>query len=162
MVPYDRLISIEKFEHVRNYQSLLQRIRGWLDQDGLLFAHIFCHHRLMYVFETNDNEGDQGNWVSRYFFTGGLMPALDTLLHFQNDLQIKAFWTVGGQHYEQTANAWLDNLDKNKAEVARLCEQVYGTEEGQHWRMFFMACAELFGYRNGREWLVGGYLFKVR
>lgn len=164
--PYDRVISIEMFEHVRNYQSLLERIRGWLDQDGLLFVHIFCHHRLMYAFETSDNEDDQGNWMSRYFFTGGLMPALDTLLHFQNDLQIKDFWAVDGQHYERTANAWLGNLDKNKAEVTRLCEQVYGADEGQRWcqrwRMFFMACAELFGYRNGREWLVGHYLFKVR
>ncbi len=164
--PYDRVISIEMFEHMRNYQTLLQRIRGWLKPDGLLFVHIFCHHRLMYPFETDAHDSDQGNWMGRYFFTGGLMPALDTLMHFQQHLLLKQFWAVDGRHYEKTANAWLQNLDANRADVIDICERVYGKGQGklwcQRWRMFFMACAELFGYQQGSEWLVGHYLFQPR
>ncbi len=165
-VPYDRVISIEMFEHMRNYQTLLQRISTWLDKDGLLFVHIFCHHRLMYPFETDSADSEQGNWMGRYFFTGGLMPALDTLMHFQQHLLLDNFWAVDGRHYERTANAWLANLDASRQRVDAVCEQIYGAGQGrlwaQRWRMFFMACAELFGYRQGSEWLVAHYLFKPR
>lgn len=167
--PYDRVVSIEMFEHMRNYQTLMQRISDWLTPDGFLFVHIFCHHRLMYPFEVDSNTGsnrEQGDWMGRYFFTGGLMPSLDTLMHFQQHLRLKDFWAVDGRHYEKTSNAWLQNLDRNSRDVKRVCEQVYGAEQGklwaQRWRMFFMACAELFGYRDGREWLVAHYLFRPR
>jgi len=159
---YDRIISIEMFEHMRNYQTLLQRVATWLHDDGLLFVHIFCHHRLMYPFET---EGEH-NWMGKYFFTGGLMPALDTLLHFQQDLLLQDFWAVDGRHYEKTSNAWLALLDQRSEQVLQVCQQTYGEAQAkiwrQRWRMFFMACAELFGMHNGREWLVGHYLFSKR
>lgn len=159
---YDRIVSIEMFEHMRNYQTLLQRVASWLADDGQLFVHIFCHHRLMYPFET---EGEH-NWMGKYFFTGGLMPALDTLLHFQQDLLLRDFWAVDGRHYEKTSNAWLALLDQRSDQVLAVCRQTYGDAQAkiwrQRWRMFFMACAELFGMQDGREWLVGHYLFSKR
>lgn len=157
---YDRAVSVEMFEHMRNYRSLMHRIATWLEPHGKLFVHIFCHRLVHYPFET---EGD-GNWLGRHFFTGGLMPARDTLLHFQEDLAIDDWWWVSGTHYERTANAWLDNLDEHRDAVLSLFRQVYGDSEAavwrQRWRIFFMACAELFGYDGGREWLVGHYRFK--
>jgi cyclopropane-fatty-acyl-phospholipid synthase len=159
---FDRIVSVEMFEHVRNYAVLLQRIASWLDDDGRLFVHIFCHRNLLYPFET---EGD-ANWMGRYFFTGGLMPAADTLLFFQDDLRVLTRWTVSGTNYRNTARAWLENLDNNRNAVAAALEPAYGATElqrwVQRWRMFFMACEELFGYRNGTEWLVCHYLFDKR
>lgn len=159
---FDRIVSVEMFEHMRNYQLLFDKIGGWLKQDGKLFVHIFCHRSVVYPFET---DGDD-NWMGRYFFTGGLMPSADTLLHFQQQLQISRQWLVNGQHYQRTAEAWLENSDRHQAEIIRQFEQVYGAAEArvwwQRWRLFFMACAELFGYRGGTEWLVGHYLFSKK
>lgn len=159
---FDRIVSIEMFEHMRNYQRLFDKIGHWLREDGKLFVHIFCHRSVVYPFET---EGDD-NWMGRYFFTGGLMPSADTLLHFQQKLQIDQQWLVNGKHYQRTAEAWLDNADEHQAEIIRLFEQSYGADEAkvwwQRWRLFFMACAELFGYRDGTEWLVGHYLFSKK
>lgn len=156
---FDRIVSVEMFEHMRNYQQLFDKISQWLSHDGKLFVHIFCHRSVVYPFET---EGDD-NWMGRYFFTGGLMPSADTLLHFQQNLEISSQWLVNGQHYQRTAEAWLENMDKHQAEIISLFEQVYGADQAkiwwQRWRLFFMACAELFGYRAGNEWLVGHYLF---
>jgi cyclopropane-fatty-acyl-phospholipid synthase len=157
---FDRIISIEMLEHVRNYDALFGRIRSWLKDDGLMFIHIFCHRDLVYPFET---EGDK-NWMGRYFFTGGLMPSVDTFSKVQNHLKIAQQWDVNGSHYARTAEAWLDNLDRNRAQVKAVFEPAYGAEEAekwiQRWRMFFMACAELFGYREGNEWLVCHYLMR--
>jgi cyclopropane-fatty-acyl-phospholipid synthase len=159
---FDRVVSIEMFEHMRNYQTLLERIAGWLEDDGKLFVHIFCHRELMYPFET---EGDD-NWMGRYFFTGGLMPAADTLLHFAQDLCIEQQWRLSGRHYEKTANHWLANQDRNRNAVMQVLKSAYGEAEAarwaQRWRMFWMACAELFGYRDGNEWLVAHYRFAKR
>ena len=159
---YDRVVSIEMFEHVRNYQQLLENISGWLRTDGKLFVHIFCHRVLLYPFQT---EGDD-NWMGRYFFTGGLMPSADTLLHFQDNLAIDNQWMVNGRHYQQTAEAWLDNMDRHRREIVQLFEDTYGAGQGaiwnQRWRMFFMACAELFGYQDGKEWMVAHYLFNKK
>ncbi|AFJ01510.1 Cyclopropane-fatty-acyl-phospholipid synthase-like protein [Methylophaga frappieri] len=156
---FDRIVSIEMFEHMRNYQKLFDNIAGWLREDGKLFIHIFCHRSVVYPFET---EGED-NWMGRYFFTGGLMPSADTLLHFQNKLNIEKQWLVSGSHYEKTANAWLSNTDKHASQISQLFDEIYGPQQGevwlQRWRLFFMACAELFGYRNGQEWLVSHYLF---
>jgi cyclopropane-fatty-acyl-phospholipid synthase len=159
---FDRVVSIEMFEHMRNYQGLLRNIAGWMEADARLFVHIFCHRELMYPFET---EGD-GNWMGRHFFTGGLMPAADTLLHFQDDLVLQQQWRLSGTHYEKTSNHWLARQDANREEVLRCLGSAYGTREAgrwhQRWRMFWMACAELFGYGGGGEWLVGHYLFARR
>lgn len=159
---FDRIVSVEMFEHLRNYGQLFTKLTSWLHADGKLFVHIFCHRNLMYPFET---EGD-GNWMGRYFFTGGLMPAADTLLHFQQQLSIEQQWLVNGRHYAQTAEAWLRNCDQHKADIIALFETAYGAGNGklwwQRWRIFFMACAELFAYDNGNEWLVSHYLFAKR
>jgi len=159
---FDRIVSIEMFEHMRNYASLLRKIAGWMENDARLFVHIFCHRELMYPFET---EGDD-NWMGRYFFTGGLMPAADTLLHFQDDLVLQQQWRLSGTHYAKTSNHWLANQDANREEVLRVLQSAYGAREAQlwhqRWRMFWMACAELFGYRDGNEWLVGHYRFGKR
>lgn len=159
---FDRVVSVEMFEHVRNYRVLFERISGWLDPGGKLFCHVFCHRELMYPFET---EGED-NWMGRYFFTGGLMPAADTFLHFQEHLRLEEQWRLSGTHYERTSNHWLENQDRHADEILRLFEDVYGKAEAkvwaQRWRMFWMACAELFGYAGGNEWLVAHYRFQKR
>lgn len=156
---FDRAVSIEMFEHMRNYEHLLQRIGAWLKPGGKLFVHIFCHKTLAYPFET----AGEDNWMGRHFFTGGLMPAADTLLHFQKDIHIEERWLLPGTHYEKTANAWLQNQDRNREQVMEILTQAYGAEQAklwnQRWRMFWMACAELFGYAEGSEWLVAHYRF---
>jgi cyclopropane-fatty-acyl-phospholipid synthase len=155
---FDRCVSVEMFEHMRNYATLLGRIGGWLRPGGKLFVHIFCHRTLLYPFET---AGDD-NWMGRHFFTGGLMPAADTLLWFQDALRIEDRWLVDGTHYERTANHWLENQDARHDEVMAILREAYGDAARlwfQRWRMFWMACAELFGYDHGREWMVAHYRF---
>jgi cyclopropane-fatty-acyl-phospholipid synthase len=159
---FDRVVSVEMFEHVRNYRLLFERIAGWLDDDGSLFAHIFCHRYLMYPFEDEGND----DWMARHFFTGGLMPSADTFLHFQERLVLRERWLVSGIHYQRTANHWLANQDARRDEVLKILAGVYGADRArlwhQRWRMFWMACAELFGYRNGSQWLVAHYRFDKR
>lgn len=156
---FDRCVSIEMFEHMRNYDILLARIAGWLRPGGKLFVHIFAHKTAMYPFET---DGDD-NWMGRYFFTGGLMPASDTLLWFQSALNIEQRWHVDGRHYQRTANHWLANQDANREPVMQVLFAAYGRQSAplwfQRWRMFWMSCAELFGYADGQEWLVAHYRF---
>ncbi len=158
---YDRVVSVEMFEHVRNYRVLMSRIAGWLRPGGKLFVHIFCHRYLLYPFET---EGE-GNWMGRYFFTGGLMPAADTLLHFQDHLALEERKLYSGRHYARTARAWLDNMDARKEAVAEVMVSAYGEQNErwqQRWRMFFMACEELFAYDDGNAWMVAHYRFQRR
>jgi len=160
--PFDRVLSVEMFEHVRNYERLLQRISGWLKPDGKLMVHIFCHARFAYPFET---EG-QGNWMGRHFFTGGIMPSDDLLLHFQRDLALEDRWRLSGTHYAKTLEAWLVKCDQQRRELLRLFEGALGRKDAarqlQRWRMFFMACAELFNYHGGGEWFVSHYRFAKR
>lgn len=156
---FDRCVSIEMFEHMRNYGLLLHRISGWLRPGGKLFVHIFAHKTLMYPFET---VGDD-NWMGRHFFTGGMMPASDTLLWFQSALRIEQRWHVDGTHYQRTANHWLANQEHAAAQVMEILIEAYGVKSAalwfQRWRMFWMSCAELFGYSHGQEWLVAHYRF---
>lgn len=158
---FDRVVSVEMFEHVRNYQKLFEKIQSWLKVDGLLWCHIFCHRFLHYPFEIQS----EYDWMSRYFFTGGLMPASSTFLHFQEHLELSKHWQWSGTHYEKTANAWLENMDRNAEQLKPLFEQVYIQDADawwQRWRIFFMACAELFGFEQGQEWVVGHFLFKKK
>ena len=159
---FDRCVSIEMFEHMRNYDTLLGNIARWLKPGGKLFVHIFCHRSLMYPFETEGSD----NWMGRYFFTGGLMPSADTLLHFQSALRIEQRWVLSGIHYEKTANHWLENQERHAEEVHRVLAETYGAKNAavwaQRWRMFWMACAELFGYAGGSEWGVAHYRFVKR
>jgi cyclopropane-fatty-acyl-phospholipid synthase len=159
---YDRCVSVEMFEHVRNYHALLRRIARSLAADGKLFVHIFAHRTLLYPFET---EGED-NWMGRFFFTGGLMPSADTLLHFQRDFELEQRWLIDGTHYQRTASHWLANQDAQRARVLEALAQAYGRANArlwyQRWRMFFMACAELFGYAGGEEWLIAHYRFTRR
>lgn len=158
---FDRVVSVEMFEHVRNYQKLFEKIQSWLKVDGLLWCHIFCHRFLHYPFEIQS----EYDWMSRYFFTGGLMPASSTFLHFQEHLELSKHWQWSGTHYEKTANAWLENMDRNAEQLKPLFEQVYMQDADawwQRWRIFFMACAELFGFEQGQEWVMGHFLFKKK
>jgi cyclopropane-fatty-acyl-phospholipid synthase len=158
---FDRAVSVEMFEHVRNYRELLRRISGWLNPGGKLFVHIFCHRYLAYPFEI---EGDD-NWMGRYFFTGGLMPAADTLLHFQDDFALEDRKLYSGTHYARTARAWLENLDSRRNAGRQVMQSVHGDQGDlwlQRWRIFFMACEELFAYDQGNAWLVGHYRFRRR
>jgi cyclopropane-fatty-acyl-phospholipid synthase len=158
---FDRVVSVEMFEHLRNYAVLMERISRWLNADGQLFVHIFCHRTLLYPFTT----GDDYDWMARYFFTGGQMPAEDTLAQFQDHLRLEQQWRVPGTHYQRTAEAWLANMDANEDAVRDVLGQAYGAEAGRwfnRWRMFFLAVAELFGYAGGAEWFVAHYRFAHR
>ena len=158
---FDRIVSIEMFEHMRNYQQLFARVARWLKDDGFCFVHVFCHKDVAYPFE---DRGD-GDWMARYFFTGGQMPSFDLFEHFQDDVEMVESWKVSGEHYSRTSEAWLERMDQNEKELAPLFEKTYGEEAKKfwvYWRVFFMSCAELFGYRGGEEWLVGHYLFRRR
>lgn len=157
---YDRVVSVEMFEHMRNYNLLLERVSTWLKPEGRLFVHIFVHDRLAYPFETGIKE----DWMARYFFSGGMMPSYDIFDYFQRHMVVDKRWTVNGVHYEKTLNAWLQNMDRNRNSLAPIFRETYGKGSDTwwiYWRVFFMACAELFGYRSGREWYVGHYLLKA-
>ena len=157
---FDRVVSIEMFEHMRNYEKLLGRVNTWLKKEGKLFVHIFSHQKVAYPFEDKDD----ADWMAREFFSGGQMPSHRLLMSFPEQMKIEKDWRVSGTHYEKTSLAWLQKMDKNKAEVIELFKKTYGEEDAsswfQRWRIFFMSCEVLFGYNHGSEWGVSHYLFE--
>jgi cyclopropane-fatty-acyl-phospholipid synthase len=159
---YDRVVSVEMFEHMRNYDTLLARIAAWMAPQATLFVHIFTHVKYAYPFEVRD----ESDWMARYFFTGGIMPSDDLLLHFQRDVRILEHWRVPGWHYQLTSEAWLANMDRHREQIMPVLERTYGAPQALrwwvYWRVFFMSCAELWGYAGGSEWMVSHYLFEKR
>jgi cyclopropane-fatty-acyl-phospholipid synthase len=156
---FDRVVSVEMFEHMRNYRELMRRISTWLRPGGSLFVHLFCHRTTAYPFV----DRGPGDWMARHFFTGGLMPSDDLLPSFQDHLRLVDRWRVDGRHYERTADAWLANLDRSDAAVRQMFARVYGSDQAlrwrNRWRLFFLSVSELFGYRGGQEWQVAHYRF---
>jgi cyclopropane-fatty-acyl-phospholipid synthase len=159
---FDRIVSVEMLEHVRNHAALFARIARWLAPGGRFFAHVFAHRRFAYPYEARG----ASDWMARYFFTGGMMPSDDLFLHAQDDLVVERHWRLDGRHYQRTAEAWLDNFDRNVQAIDPVLAEVYGTggvtRWRSRWRIFFMACAEMFGYSDGQEWIVSHYCFKRR
>ena len=157
---FDRVVSIEMFEHMRNHEELMRRVSHWLKPGGKLFVHLFCHRAFEYEFDT---EGPS-NWMGRHFFSGGLMPSEAMLPSCQDHLELVSKWAWSGMHYQRTALAWLANLDSRRDAVLDVFRQAYGAAEAglwlARWRIFFLACAELWGYRRGSEWYVSHYLFE--
>jgi cyclopropane-fatty-acyl-phospholipid synthase len=159
---FDRVVSVEMFEHMRNYRVLFQRISRWLSPDGRFFMHIFCHKSSPYEFI----DAGPSDWMSRHFFSGGIMPSENLPLQFQEHLAIDRQWTWNGTHYQQTAEAWLQNMDRQASQIRPLFDAVYGTGHSKQWfmrwRIFFLAVSEMFGSHGGAEWYVGHYLFKPK
>ena len=157
---YDRVVSVEMFEHVRNHRGLFQRIHSWLNPDGKLFTHVFCHRSTSYPFEV---EGED-DWMSKHFFSGGTMPADELFLRISGSLELETRWRWSGIHYAKTSECWLENLDRNQSEVLELFKNEMNPEQAKRtfhrWRIFFLACAETFGFANGQEWWVSHYLFR--
>ncbi|MBP9853949.1 MAG: class I SAM-dependent methyltransferase [Candidatus Omnitrophica bacterium] len=157
---FDRIVSVEMFEHMRNYKRLLEKIAGFLSGNGKLFVHIFTHREFAYLYE----EKDESDWIAKYFFTGGIMPSDDLLLHFQDHFKLEEHWQINGTHYQKTSEEWLKNMDKNKDKIIPILKETYGENQYRkwwvYWRVFFISCAELWGYKNGTEWIVSHYRFK--
>lgn len=154
---FDRVVSVEMFEHMSNWHALLERIHGWLKPDGKLFLHVFTHKNRSYRFD-HHNPAD---WIAHHFFTGGIMPAFDLPHRFENIFTVEKDWRWSGQHYKQTALNWLENFDHEIDRIRPLLRNVYGNDASlweRRWRLFFLATAGLFGHDNGEVWGVGHYL----
>ncbi len=159
---FDRVVSVEMFEHMRNWQVLLAKIASFLKNDGKLFIHIFTHKEFAYLYDHTD----EGDFIGKYFFTGGIMPSDHLLQYFQDDLRLEEHWRVNGSHYAKTAECWLGNMDAHKADIMPILKNTYGQRDAlkwwNYWRVFYMSCAELWGYQGGNEWIVSHYRFAKR
>ncbi len=158
---FDRVVSLEMFEHMRNYQRLYQNVARWLRPGGRFFKHIFCHRSLPYLFEDKDDD----DWMARHFFSGGMMPSDALPLYFQDELRLVDKWRWHGTHYVKTLEAWLELMDSRKDAIWPIFEGTYGKDTPLwwvRWRLFFLACSELFAFDHGREWWVSHYLFEKR
>lgn len=156
---FDRIVSVEMLEHVRNYELLFARIHSWLKRSGKLFVHIFTHHSYAYKFEVKTDK----DWMAKYFFSGGIMPSDNLLFYFSKGFEISHHWHLDGTHYSKTLEAWLARMDANKPQIMSLFRETYGDEAIKfwaYWRIFFMACSETFAMNIGREWGVSHYLFE--
>lgn len=158
----DRVVSVEMFEHLKNYAEQFKRIDSWLKHDGKFFMHIFTHRFYPYHYENTDGN----DWLTQHFFEGGMMPSNNLPMHFQEQLVCEEKWQVSGVHYQKTAEAWLANMKSNRKQIEPILAKTYGAAEVRrwwvYWKLFFLACAELWGYQNGSEWMVCHYLFKKR
>jgi cyclopropane-fatty-acyl-phospholipid synthase len=159
---FDRVVSVEMFEHMRNWRELFGRVHAWLRPGGRFFMHVFCHRSTPYAFEARD----ASDWMSRHFFAGGMMPSDDLAPRFQDDLRLVSRWRWSGTHYARTAETWLANMDANRAALWPVLEETYGADRAglwwMRWRLFFLSCAELFGHDDGQAWWVAHYLFERR
>ncbi len=153
---FDRMVSVEMFEHMSNWRALLERVRGWLEPDGRAFLHVFSHRDHAYRFDADDPD----DWIAKYFFTGGIMPSHDLIRAFPDLFEVEADWRWSGVHYQRTANDWLANFDRHREEIDRILRPVYGADTDvwkRRWRLFFLATAGLFGDRGGETWGVSHY-----
>ena len=159
---FDRVVSVEMFEHMKNWQELFRRISTWLKADGKLFFHVFTHRDCAYHFESKDGT----DWMSRHFFTGGIMPSNNLAGHFQDNLKLETQWEVPGRHYGQTAEHWLQNTDQHREKILSIFAETYGPEKARqwlaYWRIFFMSCAELWNFEKGEQWMVCHYLMSKK
>ncbi|MFN3514944.1 MAG: SAM-dependent methyltransferase [Phenylobacterium sp.] len=155
-VRFDRIVSVEMFEHMANWAELLRRARGWLKDDGRMFVHVFSHLVTPYRFDADD----PADWIGRHFFSGGIMPSHGLMRRFSDDFAVEADWRWSGEHYARTARAWLSRFDANAAAIRPILEDVYGPNAElwrRRWRLFFLATEGLFGHAGGQEWGVSHY-----
>jgi cyclopropane-fatty-acyl-phospholipid synthase len=156
---FDRIVTVEMFEHMSNWRALLTRARSWLDADGRMFIHVFTHHQSAYRFD----HADKTDWIAQHFFTGGVMPSHGLLHHFPDAFAVDEELRWSGTHYERTALHWLENFDAHRGAIRTIFEATYGKDAGlwmRRWRLFFLATAGLFGYQGGQEWGVSHYLLR--
>ena len=157
---FDRIVSVEMFEHMANWRGLLARIRGWLAPKGRLFVHVFTHHSQPYRFDP----ADKADWIAQHFFTGGIMPSHGLIAQFPDLFAVEAEWRWDGTHYRRTADHWLENYDRNRVAIGALLRDVYGADAGvwqRRWRLFYLATAGLFGHHDGSEWGVSHYRLRA-
>ena len=157
---FDRIVSVEMFEHTMNWRQLLTRVKSWLKPDGRFFMHIFTHRAGTYLFDRADRE----DWIAQHFFTGGVMPSHHLIRQYADLFSIEKEWRWSGTHYQRTAMDWLANFDAHTSEIEAVLRHVYGNETPlwmRRWRWFLLATAGLFGYANGDEWGVSQYRMKA-
>lgn len=159
---YDRVVSVEMFEHMRNWEALLGKVATWLRPDGRVFLHVFAHQRFAYPFDVKSDT----DWMSQHFFSGGMMPSHDLLDHLDTPFEVDERWAVSGEHYARTSEDWAKNTDRHRAKIIELFEQTYGKGQGRRWlhrwRIFFLSCAELFGWDGGQEWIVSHQRLRLK
>lgn len=158
---FDRVVSVEMWEHMSNWQALLRRVRGWLHPDGRLFLHVFSHRSMPYRFD----HADASDWIAQHFFTGGIMPSHGLIRHLDSEFTVEAEWRWSGVNYQHTADDWLANYDANTMEIDRILRSIHGRDAmlwKRRWRLFFLATAGLFAARNGTDWGVSHYRLRPR